>query len=398
MSDNETLDQQEQPKETKSLGAILASAREQQGLSQQQVADSLHLRLSSVHAIESDSIEADVSLTFTKGYIRLYARLLGLKVEPLLRMFDKLHAQDTKDAKLQSFSKRVAREANDSRWNMVTYIIAILVIGSVVVWWVDQSRFSFSDTFNDDASSESSVSESSGEISISNDNISDNRSNIESLPVDTLPQDAEQKLESQGTDSSLDNSADPFQIEDASSEDSLIVDADDTIQTGDTSASDDGVIDDTLNAEVEIRDQLTSAQIALSEGTDSTPDDIDNEIRESNADTLDNVQSELDMTTGDGSALQNADLPYTVNADGTVDMVFTFSNDCWVSVKDAFDETIAVGVKVKGRVMEVSGVPPIAVILGNPQYVEIDFGGQKVDMSGYDGSRSANFQLPIQGE
>jgi len=87
-----------------------------------------------------------------------------------------------------------------------------------------------------------------------------------------------------------------------------------------------------------------------------------------------------------------------LNADGTVDVVFTFKDDCWVSVKDANKETMAYGVKTKGRVMTVSGVPPVRVILGAPQNVEIDFGGQAVDMNAYEAGRSANFQLPVTGE
>jgi cytoskeleton protein RodZ len=79
-------------------------------------------------------------------------------------------------------------------------------------------------------------------------------------------------------------------------------------------------------------------------------------------------------------------------------MVFTFSDDCWVSVKDANGEVVAIGVKVKGRVMEVSGLPPLEVILGAPGAVDIDFGGEQIDMSQFPVTRTANFQLPLQGE
>jgi cytoskeleton protein RodZ len=59
---------------------------------------------------------------------------------------------------------------------------------------------------------------------------------------------------------------------------------------------------------------------------------------------------------------------------------------------------MAYGVKKKGRIMTVSGIPPIRVILGAPQNVEIDFGGQPVDMTVHPAGRSANFKLPVVGE
>ncbi|WP_371196138.1 RodZ domain-containing protein [Glaciecola sp. SC05] len=351
-----------------SVGETFSAARKQQGLTQQQVADRLHLRISSIQAIESDGIEKGVSLTFTKGYVRLYARLLGLHADPLMVAFGQLHAQDTQPAKLQSFSKRVAREANDSRWNMVTYIIVASVIGLVILWWIDQSHFSFTDSFN---SSLQAPTQQSGELTPApvisaaeqNDIVNDPNysGELEAVsPNDLFSANTPDQMLSQeqspiapSQDSEISNDADlesPITV--ASS-------AEQTEQTSPAEASD----------PIALNDQISELAEPLEDST------------------------RLSITRASDS-----DLPYKVNSDGTVDMVFTFSDDCWVSVKDRFDETVAVGVKVKGRVMKVSGIPPIQVVLGAPQHVAIDFGGQPVDMSEYDGSRSANFQLPIQGE
>lgn len=372
MTDKENEAMSNDANSVPTLGDIFVSARKQQGLSEQQVADRLHLRLSSIQAIESDGIEKGVSLTFTKGYVRLYARLLGLNSEPLLAAFDKLHAQDTQPAKLQSFSKRVAREANDSRWNMVTYIIVFLVIGSVVVWWIDQSDFSFSNSFSSSVQStdQDSSTISSGEVS----SVIGKTENIATLDdsgdFDVFP--------AQQNAANMDN--DVLSVDNSATDTTVIAELDTGLE----------------NATEQTQERLAGAGQSLETNVQ--------ELQRTNARATDGASNAIDAieealpAATRGLLSRSSDLPYAVNSDGSVDMVFTFSDDCWVSVKDAFDETIAIGVKVKGRVMEVSGIPPIQVILGAPQDVAIDFGGQSIDMSVFEAGRSANFQLPIEGE
>jgi cytoskeleton protein RodZ len=364
-------------------GEILSSAREQQGLTQQQVADRLHLRLSSVQAIESDSIEQGVSITFTKGYVRLYARLLGINADPLLKSFDKIHVSSNPPSKLQSFSKRVEREANDSRWNFVTYIIILLLVGLLVVWWVDQSNFSFSDSFNAQQPSDSEQTE-------------------QTQSTVNLREDSSSQVYQPDTSFDSTATADEENISAAQSAlDSLATSGAETEDTGVFVAQDEAQTSvDPLSTVDQESQELNEAQPA----DDFTATVTQAGDLEQNAqDVIEAVSSsEVEEAEVEGvnesTVVNTEDLPYTLNPDGSVDMTFTFADDCWVSVKDAFDETIAVGVKVKGRVMEVSGVPPIKIILGAPQVVDIDFGGQAIDMSRFDDGRTANFELPSQGE
>lgn len=366
------------------LGESFAAARTQQGLTQQQVADRLHLRISSIQAIESDGIEQGVSLTFTKGYVRLYAKLLGLPVEPALKAFDKLHAQDTQPAKLQSFSRRVAREANDSRWNMVTYIIVFAVIALVVIWWVDQSHFNFSDSFN--SSMDTSAPETS-EVVPDPTQQNTNESVTASLASQSEGLASLESIDSSSPDlftaQTPDDLVSPDQSPIAEDLSSAALDEQASAVTNDVLAAADSTIDDAVDF--------------AADNARSGTADFDNETRNLSAQDVNTRESEGNIEKLTISRV-SSDLPYQVNNDGSVDMVFTFSDDCWVSVKDAAGETVAVGVKVKGRVMRVSAIPPVSIILGAPQYVAIDFGGQSIDMSEYDGSRSASFKLPIQGE
>ena len=78
-----------------------------------------------------------------------------------------------------------------------------------------------------------------------------------------------------------------------------------------------------------------------------------------------------------------------------VELIFEFSGDCWMNLADATGENIAYGVKVKGRRMPVTGIPPFVVTLGAPEVVKIRYAGEALDMSFLPSGRIAKFDLPL---
>lgn len=347
-----------------SPGQQLRIAREKLGLTQQQVADRLHLRITSVEAVESDSLEQGVSVTFTKGYVRLYAKLVHLEVDPLLAAYDQLHSKEREPAKLQSFSRRVSREAHDHRWNMVSIVVVLLVIGSIIFWWVDREGY-----FND-----SGLKVSQAWETLVGEEEAEQAANI----------DSNNKLEDTSSDVKKLNTGPNIPEEEVAS---IVNKVEET--SNDTADTIDESIDDTeevLSASVdELEDTANTLADATSDAVDSATEQLSSEP--------DTPRNSADIVEG-----VFTDAGYKVNADGTVNVEFTFTEDCWVSVKDANGDTMAVGVKKKGRVMDVAGLPPVRVILGAPSAVEIDFGGQRIDMSVYPGGESAKFSLPIESE
>lgn len=337
-------------------GAVLKAARSALGLSQKQVAKSLHLRLSSIEAIERDELEDGVSVTFTKGYVRLYARLLNLDVQPLLDAHDNLHQKQPKATKLQSFSRRTTRETHDSRWNIVSIIVVLLLVASLVVWWIDREDY-FSDN---DASTANDV------VAEQIPNINENEK-VEGVDANAVLND----LSSTVTDIQAQNDSDiASQTDVSANQENAIIESEESFSSPD------------------------ELQEVAALGASTERDDAD--LEQSGSEN--SVPSVALNSTISDTAQALIDRGYQVNEDGTVDLVFTFSDDCWVSVKDAFGEIMAIGVKAKGRVMEVSGVPPVAIILGAPQAVSINFGGTEVDMSPYPATNAANFSLPIESD
>lgn len=116
-------------------GDMLRQAREQLGYSQKDIANRLRLRLSVINDIEDNQFEQSQLATFTRGYVRSYAKFVGLdEGEVLSRLDQEGHAQP-EDHEMQSFSRRTKREAHDNRIMRLTWALAILFIGMTGVWW-----------------------------------------------------------------------------------------------------------------------------------------------------------------------------------------------------------------------------------------------------------------------
>jgi cytoskeleton protein RodZ len=131
-------DLQEQPQI--SPGLLLQTAREGLQLSTQNIADRLCLKNSLIQDIEADTYDQNISLTFIRGYLKSYAKQVGVQEALVINAFDNLKTQKKEPAKLQSFSKRIAHQAHDDKLMLVTYLIVGLVIALVVIWWFQQSE------------------------------------------------------------------------------------------------------------------------------------------------------------------------------------------------------------------------------------------------------------------
>ena len=73
------------PEAQRSPGALLAAERERQGLSRADIAQRLHMSASQVEALEGGDYARLPSGTFLRGFVRNYARILGLDANTALR-------------------------------------------------------------------------------------------------------------------------------------------------------------------------------------------------------------------------------------------------------------------------------------------------------------------------
>ncbi len=83
-----TADEAETPAPPpRAVGARLREAREKLGLSREEVALELHLSATQIAHLEQDEFERFAAPIFVSGYLRQYARLLGIPGDPLVEAF-----------------------------------------------------------------------------------------------------------------------------------------------------------------------------------------------------------------------------------------------------------------------------------------------------------------------
>ena len=315
-------EEQQEAAVIKGPGQILKQARERANLSSQDIADKMKLKKGLIENIEQDNYDINLSLTFVRGYLKLYAKHVQVSEAEILSAFESLSTQKKEPAKLQSFSRRVANQANDDKLMLVTYLILAAVIALVVIWWFQQIS-----------------TDSTTAINVNNP--------PESVSPEVIPQVVL-----------------PLEIAVTPNSETLIsAPLDENVPIVDL-----GIATSEVELAPVIEENFTDAQPINAE----TVNDTSNLVV---------VADVLDTTVTETAA--------------AVDLIFEFSGDCWMNLSDATGENIAFGVKVKGRVMPVSGIPPFVVTLGAPEVVQIRYAGEPLDMSFLPSGRIAKFDLPL---
>ncbi|HHB9287578.1 cytoskeleton protein RodZ [Vibrio parahaemolyticus] len=118
-------------------GTLLKNKRESLGMTQKQVADRLRLRVSVIEDIENNRFESQQVATFTRGYLRSYAKFVGLDEKVVLVALEQTADVKPKEQEIemQSFSRKTKHEKHNSRIMLLTWIIAIVIIGISAAWW-----------------------------------------------------------------------------------------------------------------------------------------------------------------------------------------------------------------------------------------------------------------------
>ena len=124
-------------------GARFAAVRIQMGYSPEYVAGKLHLRVRVIELLEADEYHSLPEPVFIKGYLRTYAKLLGVLPEPLLETFNTLYKPKHKSEKALWQSRRETNRAEHAiRW--LTGLFGVIVLIAVAMWWhtnKDNERF-----------------------------------------------------------------------------------------------------------------------------------------------------------------------------------------------------------------------------------------------------------------
>lgn len=120
--------------ESLSAGAVLAAAREDLNLSVSDVARHLKLSPAQVEALEDGAYERLPGRVFVRGFLRNYAKLLGIDPQPLLRSIEYEMPQPPVVEEPPPTPEVVMPHGERSRWPLYTALAAVLVAGALAVY------------------------------------------------------------------------------------------------------------------------------------------------------------------------------------------------------------------------------------------------------------------------
>ncbi|MGY6771798.1 RodZ domain-containing protein [Gallibacterium sp. ZY190522] len=341
---------QEQLATNVDLGQQLRNAREQLGLTIEQVAEQINLRPVILKQFEENQfVLKDIPATFARGYLRNYLKFLHL---PATLLTDNIaFGTEVKNDlnKNHRTKNSVNRYVSHHRWlRPLSCIVLIIIIGMTVLWWWQDHQRSASERNN--FVEEHSITE---------------QNTTESTPV--------------GTDSISEN---------GNNTETTVTDNNENIETTSTT-----------NLQTEANE--TTAVVNNKETTVVTNSSTNNSSENKNSEAYPNTSTEAlatEMNKIDGNNSTTENLTTTNPAAEDVIpnnlKIEITGESCWLSIKDANRKTLAEREYRRGEILDLTGDAPYSLIIGAPQNVKISYQGQDVPLK-IDG-RVAKLTLPAQ--
>jgi cytoskeleton protein RodZ len=366
-----------------SAGQTLRQAREQQNLTVAQVAQQLNLSKSLIEDLELDQVDAKLSSTFVRGYLRSYAKLLKIPAQQVLEAYSSnskgLHQIPSLT---RSFSKRTAKEATENRFIWVTYfVIFVFVVLLVVGFW--QSRFGSS------ASGTALPMAQTDEAMLASE---------EAKPVETqLYQQTEQPQQQNSIPvTQLDHSPTATDTPSLPATPQTSLNAD--VPTVMPSQSPAVVTQPAATVPVVETPTEVNTGTTGAENTPAVTAPVQNEPQTSIP-----VTNDVPVVATSDTAVQPTAQPITsaaetqtvapVDAAANSTINLSLNAECWVDVVDATGKRLVFGSRQAGEQLNLRGVAPVKVLLGNAAAATLSFNGEAIDLSGYPTGQVARLTL-----
>ncbi|KOO58498.1 hypothetical protein WH43_09610 [Rheinheimera sp. KL1] len=386
--------------QTLSAGQLLRQAREQQNLTLAQVAQQLNLSRSLIDDLEQDQVDAKLSSTFVRGYLRSYAKLLKIPAQQVLDAYSSnskgLHQVPSLT---RSFSKRTAKEATENRFMWVTYfVIAVFVVLLVLGFW--QSRFGGSGSGSALPMAQTDETMLASEAAKPVDTQSyqqteqpeAEQNRIPVTQLDHSPTATDPQAQSTAPQTSL--NADVPTVIQPQSQAVVTQPAATVVQatTEENSATRGAATAPAVNTPVQSEPQLQQSVPAVtapvqneSQASVAVTNDVPTVTTADTAAVQPTTQTTTSATETPGAAAVDASANSTIN--------LSLSAECWVDVVDATGKRLVFGSRQAGEQLNLRGVAPIKVLLGNAAAATLNFNGEAIDLSGYPTGRVARLTL-----
>ena len=327
-------------------GETLRQARESNGWSLAEVALKLNLTVTSLSNLEAGAFDKLPGHTFARGYIRAYAKLLGMDQTVLVQQFDQSTGTDSQGSNVHALG-RIEEPVRVSHTilRIVSLLLLVAVIGGGFVWWQDQTSQRSKDVTSL-APEHVEVEGADGTTQIHPIDEPEDQAvaegQAEGATALALPQ-SETTAESTG--------AEPVAPATAPAAPAATTPA----------------------APVHTPAPVVAAPATPAPNAPATP--------------APTVTAPVVAAT----PAPTAEAAAPAAGDGQVQLQFTA--DCWAQVTDGRGKVLFSGLKHKGDSVSVSGKPPLAVRLGVARAAQVSYNGQPVDIAPFTSGETARLKL-----
>lgn len=314
-------------------GETLRQARESNGWSLAEVALKLNLTTTSLGNLEAGAFDKLPGHTFARGYIRAYAKLLGIDQTVLVQEFDQFTGTDSQGSNVHGLG-RIEEPVRVSHTilRIVSLLLLIAVIGGGFVWWQDQASQRSKD-LTSNAMEHVEVESADGTTQIHPLDEPEDQAVAEGQAAPEAPAAAEQPTSEAGTAAAT--AAVPTPAAPAAP-------AAPTAQAHTPAAA--------------AQAPATAAPAAPAAPTVAPPA-----------------------------------APALIAGDGHIQI--TFVADCWTQVTDGNGKVLFSGLKRKGDTLDQGGKPPLTLRLGFARGAQVAYNGQPVDVAPFTSGETARLKL-----
>ncbi|MGY2373931.1 RodZ domain-containing protein [Pseudomonas sp. SDO524_S393] len=313
-------------------GETLRQARESKGWSLAEVALKLNLTATSLANLEAGAFDKLPGHTFARGYIRAYAKLLGIDQAVLVQEFDQFTGTDSQGSNVHGLG-RIEEPVRVSHTilRIVSLLLLIAVIGGGFVWWQDQTSLRTKDLVSN-AMEHVEVESADGTTQIH--------------PLD----EPEDQAVAEGQ---------------AASE---------APATAETPAP-----------------ETAPAVTAPAPAAPATPAAPQAQAHVPATPAAPATQAPVAPATPAAPAISPPTTPALIAGDGRVQI--TFIADCWTQVTDGNGKVLFSGLKRKGDTLDQGGKPPLTLRLGFARGAQVAYNGQPVDVAPFTTGETARLKL-----
>ncbi|MFZ0788611.1 MAG: RodZ domain-containing protein, partial [Chromatiaceae bacterium] len=331
-----------------SPGRRLRVQRQSKGLEIVRIASQLHLRPSLVEALEHDQYEKLPNSVFVAGYLRNYARLLGMDPEAIVS------AYRAANPNVEPPPPRVVRTAKSEIGSshilvrLVSLALIAGVIGMLALWWQNRADF---------ISGPGGLNQGAGLALSPMEEETGGASNM----IGSGPDSGSAAIEEPPTVAPVDAVAEPP---------TTLVEPEDIATL---SAATVPSADESEPLSMTADDSAPSSAIATETAGAAAP--------------------------GPSAALGEADVsaaeaPQAAPESPAVgEVALEFSGPCWIDVRDASGKAVLTGEMAKGDRRVLAGQPPYSFVIGNAGATRLTVAGKPFDLQSRSRGNVARFKL-----